>query len=50
VYKRNEEEEVCSMYGKQKECIQISVWKPEGKRPLENFGADENIVLVLDFE
>ena len=36
------------MHGRQKGCIQGSVGKPEGKRPLENVGAAENI--VLDFE
>jgi hypothetical protein len=46
--KRNEKGGACSMHGRQKECIQGSVGKPEGERPLENFGAAENI--ALDFE
>jgi hypothetical protein len=36
------------MCGRQKGCVQGSVEKPEDKRPLENVGADEN--LVFDFE
>jgi len=43
--KRYEKGRACSMYGRRKGCIQGSVGKPEGKRPLENFGADWNIVL-----
>jgi len=41
---RNEKGGVCSMHGRQTGCIQGSVRKPEGNRPLENIGADENIV------
>ena len=36
------------MHGRQTGCIQVSAGNPEGKRPLENTGADENI--ALDFE